>query len=72
VLSLGGSTREDSGDESAESCMVVRPLRMPLVVRSVVTYVVVRQTDELLCDGYNWVSRFEASCICTQWTGERL
>ena len=30
--------------------------------------VVVRWTDELLCGGYNWVSRFEAPCICTQWT----
>jgi len=34
-------------------------------------YVVVRKTDELLYGGYKWVSRFEAPCICTRWTGER-
>ena len=36
------------------------------------TYVVVvRWTDELLCGGYKWVSRFKALCSCTRWTGER-
>ena len=35
------------------------------------TYVVVRKTDKLLCGGYKWVSRFEAPCTCTRWTGER-
>jgi len=61
------------GDKSVESCRDVRPLRIPLVIRPVRrTYVVVvRQTDELLCGGYKWVSRFEAPCICTPWTGER-
>jgi len=33
--------------------------------------VVVRKTDELLCGGYKWVSRFEAPCSCSRWTGER-
>jgi len=56
-----------------ESCGVVRPLHIPLVIHPLCrTYdVVVRKTDELLCGGYKWVSRFDASCICTQWTGER-
>ena len=44
------------GDENAECCAVVRPLRVPLVIRSLRrTYVViVRKTDELLCSGYKW------------------
>jgi len=46
------------GDESAESCRVVRPLRILLVIRSL------RRT-------YKLVSRFEAPCICTWWAGER-
>ena len=42
-------------DENAESCGVVRPFRIPLVVRPVCrTYVVAaRWTDELLCVGTN-------------------
>ena len=46
---------------------VLRPLRIPLVICPLRrTYVVVvRWTDELLCGGYKWVSRFEAPCICT-------
>jgi len=49
------------GDENAKSCGVVRLLRIPLVLRPVRrTYVVfVRWTDELLCDGYKWVSRVD-------------
>ena len=31
--------------------------------------VVVKWTDEMLCGGYNWVSRFEASCV---WTRSRV
>ena len=51
---------------------VVRPLRVPLMIRPLRhTYVVVvRKTDELLCGGYKWVSRLEAPCSCTRWTGE--
>jgi len=33
------------------------------------TYVVVRKTDELLCGGYKWVSRFQAPGSCTRLTG---
>ena len=52
------------GDENAECCGAVRPLRIPLVIRPVRrTYVVIVRTDELLCGGYKWVSRFEAPCI---------
>jgi len=42
------------GDENAESCRVVRPLRIPLVIRPLRrTYVVIaRQTDEMLCGRY--------------------
>ena len=62
VIPGGGGV--GAGDENAESCGVIRPLRC--------TYVVVfRKTDELLCGGYKWVSRFEAPCICTRWTGKR-
>jgi len=44
---------------SAESCGVVRPLHVPLMIRPLRrTYVVVvRKTDGLLCGGYKWVSR---------------
>jgi len=74
-LFLGGSFRGlDAGvvDENVESCRVVRPLRVPLVIcPQRRTYdVVVRQTDELLCGGYKWVSQFEAPRICTRRTGE--
>jgi len=61
------------GDEKVESCVVVRPLRIPLVIRPERrTYVVaVRKTDELMCRGYKWMSRFEGPCVCTRWTGKR-
>ena len=61
------------GDESTESRSVVQLLRVPLVIRPLRrTYVVVvRNADELLCDGYKWVSRLEAPCSSTRWTGER-
>ena len=51
------------GDENAQSCGVVRPLRRTYVV-------VVRWNDEMLCGGYKWVSRFEAQCVRTRWTSE--
>jgi len=41
--------------------LMIRPLRRTYVV-------VVRKTDELLCGGYKWVSRFEAPCTSTRWT----
>ena len=57
------------GDENAESCGVVRPHRIPLVIRPLRrTQVVVVRRTELLWGVYKWVSRFEASCICTRWT----
>ena len=61
------------GYESTVSRSVVETLHIPLVIRPEHrTYVVVvRWTDELLCDWYKWMSRFEAPCICTRWTGER-
>ena len=73
----GSSWEGDSGvgggvrDEIAESCGVVRPFRIPLMIRPLQrTYaVVVRKTDELLCARYNWVSRLEAPWFCTRWTG---
>ena len=59
-------------DENAESCGIFRPLRIPLVIfpvfRTYVVVVVVRKTDEFLCGGYKRVSRFEASCIRTEWS----
>jgi len=57
---------------SAESCGVVCPLCIPLLIRQLRrTYdVVVRKTDDLLCGGNKWVSHFEAPCSCTRWTGE--
>jgi len=62
-----GRVGADVGDESTESRNVLQPLRIPSVIRPLRrTYVVVaRWTDELLCGGYIWVSRFEAPCICT-------
>jgi len=53
------------GDESVDSCGIVRALRTTLVIDPVCRmYVgVVRCTDELLYVGYKWVSRFEAPCI---------
>ena len=64
-----------AGNENAESCAVGLSAfgdHITLLIRPVrCTYVVIGQADELLCDGYKWVSRFEALCICTQWTGER-
>jgi len=81
VKSDPGSSREGRSwgmgagveDENDESCGIDCPLRIPLVIRPMRrTYVVVvRGNDELLCGGYKWVSRFEALCICTRWTGER-
>ena len=68
------SERVGTGDqnENAESCGVIHPLRMPLMIRPLRrTHVVVRKTVELLCGGYKCVSRFEAPRICTGWTGER-
>ena len=61
------------GDENAESCGIVCPLRIPFLGRPAhrTHVVVVRQTDELLYGGYKWVSRFEAPCIFARWTGER-
>jgi len=56
---------------STEHRSVIQPLLIPLVIHSVRrTYVAVRLTDELLCSKYKWVSRFQALCICTRWTGE--
>jgi len=46
------------------SSRFVRPLRRTYVV-------VVKWTDEMLCGGYKWVSRFEAPYICSRWTCER-
>ena len=55
----------------ADACGIVRPLRIPLVIRPVRrTYVVVRWTNEMVCGGYKRVSRFEVPCICTRWMGE--
>jgi len=61
------------GDERTVSRGVVQPLRIPLVIHPERrTYViVVRRTDQLLRGGNKWVSRFEAPCIRTWWTGER-
>jgi len=59
-----GGVGAGDGDENVESCRVVRPLRRTYVV-------VVRWTDELLCGRCKWMSRFEAPCICTRWTGAR-
>jgi len=44
------------GDENAEACRIVRPLCR--------TYFVARWTDDRLCDGYKWVSRFKTPCVC--------
>jgi len=62
------------GDENTDSRSVVRPLRLPLVIRPErrTCAVVVRQTDELLGGRYKRVSRFEAPCIRIRWTSERL
>ena len=66
-----GRVGAGAGDENAESCWAVHPFRIPLVIRPVHhTYVVFRWTDEMLCGGYKWVSRFEAPCVCTRWTGK--
>ena len=56
-----------------QSSRIVRPLRVPLMIRPLRrTYVVVvRWTDEMLCSVYKWVSRFEPPGICTRWTGKR-
>ena len=60
------------GDENVESCRIVHPPCIALMIHPVHrSYVVVRKTDELLCGRYKWVSRFEVLYICTWWTGER-
>jgi len=62
------------GDENAEPCGVDRPLHSPLMIpplRRTYVVVVVREADELLCGEYKGVSRFEAPCNSTRWTGER-
>jgi len=70
VTSLAMGT--DCGDESAESRGTVQPIHSPTVIRPKCrTSVVVTWTNGLLCCGYKWVSRFETSCIPTQWTGKR-
>jgi len=62
--------------------LMIRPLCVPLMIRPLCVslmirplrrmYVVaVRETDELLCSRYKWVSRFEAPCNSTRWTDER-
>jgi len=58
---------------SAESCGVVYPLRVPLMIRPLrrTCVVVVREADQLLCGGYKWVSRFEVPCNSTRWAAER-
>ena len=57
---------------SAESCGVVRPLAFHWwSTHCTARMLLSEKTDELLCGGYKWVSRFEAPCICTRWTGER-
>jgi len=60
------------GDKNAESCGVVQTLRISSVIRQERrTYViVVSWTEELLCCGYKWVSRFETAWIPTRWTGD--
>jgi len=61
------------GDESTESCGVVQPPRIPLVIRPerCTSVDIVSLTNDLLCGGYKWASRFEMPCIPTRWTGER-
>jgi len=60
------------GDESTEPRSAFQPFHFPFVIRPerCTSVTIVRWTDELLCSGYNWVSRFEMPCIPTQWTGE--
>ena len=57
-LFMGGSFRgvwTGVWNWSEESCGVVRPLRVPLMIRPLRrAYVVVRKTGELLCGGYKW------------------
>ena len=59
TLFLGGSFRVLSGvgDENVWVLWVVRPLRIPMVIRPLrrASVVVARQTDELLCGGYKWL-----------------
>jgi len=51
----GGWVGAGVGDENAESCWVVRPLRIPLMIRPVhrTFVVVVREADEL-CGGFRF------------------
>jgi len=60
----------DPGSSWEGHCGIVRPLRVPLMICPLRRTYVVRKTDELLCGGYKWMSRFEAPCSCTRWTGE--
>ena len=48
------------GDGNVKPCRVVRPLRILLAICPVYMYVVV----------VKWMSRSEAPCVCTRWTGE--
>ena len=51
--SMGTSVK----DKNVESCGAVHPLCIPLVIRPLrrMYVVVVRWTDEMLCNGYKWV-----------------
>ena len=59
----GHSGGVEGGCENAESCRVVRTLRVPFVIRPVrrMYVVVVRWTDELLCGGHKWDSIWGAA-----------
>ena len=63
----------DVGDESTESRSVVQALLIPSVIHPerFTSAVAIRWTDELLCGGYKWVSRFETPCIPTRWAGKQ-
>jgi len=68
-----GGVGASVGDESMESRSGLQPLHIPSVIcrERLTSAVVVRWTDELLYSGYKCVSRFEAPCIPTRWTGDR-
>ena len=60
-------------DESAESCRVVSPLRLPPVIRALrLMYVSVVRWNDKLYGGYKWMSRFETPCIPTWWSAEQV
>ena len=50
------SRRVGVGDRSAESRSAVQPLHIPSMIRPERCTPDIRQTDELLCGGYKWVS----------------